>query len=569
MGVPAEPLFDGQFDDGYTAGKADGTAFTECETNAMLTFVNDGATTLDVLKNAGVHSRASQNIIGYRSGADEQFGTDDDVSFGDVQQLDDVYYVGPAAFRQLAAHIASRCEVTGSIEVIFSPTSFEESHLARIIELIDGAQYSIDIAMYSFRDQRLLPPLERALARGVSIRLIFESANQDRRDPEGTMSERFELLGIDVRWINRVMHHKFALIDGPRESLASAETARLVTGSGNWSSSAATKYDENTLIINGNVELILSFQQEFNHLWENSRPLDINTDLSYFTSMAISDDQIEDNASVDVLFTSANFDTYVSSQHGPTFSVIRGENEVSDRLVELIEGATTSIDIASGHLRLRPVVEALIALHERNPDVAIRLYLDGQEYISNWSHENQLEELAECLEAAGDSETRRQDCTDRGFLFGYAAALAGLSVRYQYYSYRWHYSYAVQMHHKYLIIDGRILATGSYNLSDNAEHNTMENIVILDGAAYPDLVNAYATNFEQIWTTGESEQLYEQLVQQIETANDGFPIVFEPMALDWDQVTALKDLIRDRCPQINSAEFRNSPQSHRWCSLGE
>ena len=562
-------MSDGQFDDGYEAGKADGTAFSECETNAMLGFVNDDATTLDVLKNAGVHSRAAQNIFSHRSGTDQQFGTDDDVRFSDVQELDDVYFVGPAAFRQLAAHISSRCEVVGSIEVIFSPTSFEDSHLARIIELIDGAQHSIDIAMYSFRDQRLLPPLERALARGVSIRLIFESANADRRDSEGTMSERLELMGIDVRWINRVMHHKFALIDGPRETLASAETARLITGSGNWSSSAASKYDENTLVITGNVELVLSFQQEFNLLWENSRPLDINPDVTYFTSMPITDEQIEDNQSVDVLFTSANFRTYVSSQHGPTFSVIRGENEVSDRLVELIDGATTSIDIASGHLRSRPVVEALIALHQRNPEVAIRIYLDGQEYISQWSHQSQLEELSECLEAAGDSETRRQDCQDRGFLFGYAASLAGISVRYQYYSYRWHYSYAVQMHHKYLIIDGRILATGSYNLSDNAEHNTMENMVILDGGAYPDLVNAYVANFEAIWTTGESEQVYDHLVEQIENADDGFPIVFEPMALDWQQVTDLKALIRDRCPQINSAEYRNAPQSHRWCSLSD
>ncbi len=120
-----------------------------------------------------------------------------------------------------------------------------------------------------------------------------------------------------------------------------------------------------------------------------------------------------------------------------------------------------------------------------------------------------------------------------------------------------------------LIIDGRILATGSYNLSDNAEHNTMENMVILDGGAYPDLVNAYVANFEAIWTTGESEQVYDHLVEQIENADDGFPIVFEPMALDWQQVTDLKALIRDRCPQINSAEYRNAPQSHRWCSLSD
>ena len=75
------------------------------------------------------------------------------------------------------------------------------------------------------------------------------------------------------------------------------------------------------------------------------------------------------------------------------------------------------------------------------------------------------------------------------------------AVRYKYYAYRWHYSYAIQMHHKYMIVDGKRLFTGSYNYSDNAEHNTMENVVIYDAAAFPALVAAFVANFEALWQT--------------------------------------------------------------------
>ena len=39
------------------------------------------------------------------------------------------------------------------------------------------------------------------------------------------------------------------IVDGPRDDLAAADTAWVTSGSANWSSGAATRYDENTLVI--------------------------------------------------------------------------------------------------------------------------------------------------------------------------------------------------------------------------------------------------------------------------------------------------------------------------------
>jgi phosphatidylserine/phosphatidylglycerophosphate/cardiolipin synthase-like enzyme len=541
---------------GIAAGKADGSLFTQCELDAIVDFVNDLSTDYHVLRAAGVHGAASRRIPSYRP-------------FDNAQAVDAVPYVGPVAFEQLAEAVAQRCfePAPQTAEVIFSPRYYDESHLARVIELLDGARHSIDIAMYSFRDSSVAEAIERATARGVSVRMVFESANTHRRDPEGTMSARLEEAGVDVRYVNKIMHHKFAIIDGPRTALDLVYPGILLTGSGNWSYNAATRYDENMIVLFHDAEATLSFQREFNRLWDNSRDLVWNEALLWFGSMVITDDMIPDDESFEVAFTSANFDVWESTRYGPTFSRVRGRDTVSSRLVALIEAAESSIWLASGHLRLRPVAEALLAAHDANPELDIRVYLDGQEYLSSSSHWRQTQDLDECLERAAGSQPRTEDCVDRGFRFSYLLHRAGIPVRFKYYAYRWDITYAVQMHHKYMLIDGRILASGSYNLSDNAEHNTMENIAIYHLDRYPGLIDAFERNFGEIWDTGDEEGLYEGLLGQIDLEHSAIPLVFAPMALDWDQVTHLKREIRSSCPEVDTEEFRTNAGAHRNCPM--
>lgn len=554
---------DGKNDPIVPGGKAD-DLYSDCQLAQVLAYLNSPATTSEVLRADGVHSRAAENLMAHRNGLDGLPGTADDDFFGDIQEVDDVYYVGPRAMEQLVGATGHRCAYDPVAEVIFSPQAYNSSHLARVAALIDGAQRTIDVAMYSFSDYSILNALEAAVARGVVVRFIFESANSDRMDPEGTFSARLEDIGINVRYINKIMHHKFAIFDGPAYSLDGAYEGTLVTGSGNWSNSAGTRYDENTVIITGSGELLLRFQKEFNHLWANSRDFVWNDALDLVQTMEINDYMIVDDPMVDAAYTSTNFRTRVT-HYGPTFSVITGSNAVADKLVELIGNATQSIHVASGHLRSRPVADALMAKAASHPAMDIRVLLDNQEYISQSYHNDQEDQLRECLLASGEDFQEQQECYDRGYYYSYPVHDAGIPLKFKYYCYRWHYAYAVQMHHKYLVFDGRMVASGSYNLSDNAEHNTMENLVIYDGARFAELVYAFEQNFEQLWVQGEAENLYSDLLQLIETTQDPFPIVFAPMALDWNQVTYLKAAIRDHCPDINSDAFRNHPEDHKWC----
>ncbi len=554
-------------------GKADGSGPSECQVDTMLGLLNGRLTSVEDLKEAGVHTRAAKSISAYVLGDDGIHGTSDDGMIESLEQLDALKYVGPSALDQIMSIpdvATASCGALADASVIFSPQPSNATHLVSVAEQIDAAQSSLDIAMYSFSNNDIFRAIERAIDRGVKVRVVFEPANAHKSDPAGTMSARLEELGADVRYINKIMHHKFVLIDGPRADLDAAKTATLISGSANWSNSAGTRYDENTVFITGSEELNLTFQREFNLLWNHSRDLEWGTPKEWVKSeIEIGELDIPDSPFVQAVFTSDNFQTRFSSRYGETFSRVRGRSAIAEFIVEQIEEADTSILIASGHLRSRPIAEALIRKRRNDPNIEIRVYLDGQEFISEWWHGQQEQKLEECLDSAGTSTSKIEDCYDKGFYFGYALGEAGIDVRYKTYSYRWHYRTAAQMHHKYLIFDNDTIVQGSYNLSDNAEHNTMENMVLYTGEPFAQLTAHYIANFESMWKTGRDEELYSDLMEDINSAPAGttIPIVFDSMSLTWDQVDAYKDAVRDRCPAINSQDYRENPDKHFVCEL--
>jgi len=77
------------------------------DAEAILEFANqplannaEGAAFLELV-DSRLYATAAKNIAKYRSGADATFGTADDQTFGDLEALDAVPYVGPAALREL------------------------------------------------------------------------------------------------------------------------------------------------------------------------------------------------------------------------------------------------------------------------------------------------------------------------------------------------------------------------------------------------------------------------------------------------------------------------------------
>jgi len=52
------------------------------------------------------------------------------------------------------------------------------------------------------------------------------------------------------------------------------------------------------------------------------------------------------------------------------------------------------------------------------------------------------------------------------------------------------------MHHKFVVVDGKVLLTGSFNWTRSASEQNQENVLITSD---PRLVAPFATEFDRLW----------------------------------------------------------------------
>lgn len=147
----------------------------------------------------------------------------------------------------------SACEET---EVRFTPSAECEQG---IIKLIDEADSSVDVAVYSITNDNLVKALQRAQNRGVKLRILT-----DRLQAAGKYSKVPEMyksgLNVRVNTVNKIEHNKFAVFDGEK----------VVTGSYNWTTSATRNNSENCLFILQKNNTVEDYQSRFNELWQKN-----------------------------------------------------------------------------------------------------------------------------------------------------------------------------------------------------------------------------------------------------------------------------------------------------------
>jgi cardiolipin hydrolase len=140
-----------------------------------------------------------------------------------------------------------------SSQVYFSPGTACQ---AAICSAIRFASKDIDICVFTISDDVIASELLNAHRLGKNIRIITDN---DKTEDRGSDINRLAEAGIKIveDRTDAHMHHKFALFDKDK----------LLTGSYNWTRSAATENLENILITEER-EAINAFQQEFDRLWK-------------------------------------------------------------------------------------------------------------------------------------------------------------------------------------------------------------------------------------------------------------------------------------------------------------
>lgn len=128
--------------------------------------------------------------------------------------------------------------------------------LDMLIERIDGAKESIDIAVYGFEKKRLAEALIRAYDRGVDVRMVGDSGHLAGNAIGYQMIDERR---IPMQVGNRasIMHSKFIIIDD----------RYVFAGTGNFTPTGFTRNNNNWIFIDS-VPVAQDFGAEFNEFFE-------------------------------------------------------------------------------------------------------------------------------------------------------------------------------------------------------------------------------------------------------------------------------------------------------------
>ena len=137
-------------------------------------------------------------------------------------------------------------------QAFFSPG---EHCWRQINHRLSSTQTSVDLCVFTITDNRIARVIEETHRRGVKIRIISDN---DKAHDEGSDIIDLARTGIAVKVdvTPYHMHHKYAIFDNKV----------LITGSYNWTRSAA-EYNEENIIDSQDPKLIAPFAKHFAALW--------------------------------------------------------------------------------------------------------------------------------------------------------------------------------------------------------------------------------------------------------------------------------------------------------------
>ena len=154
---------------------------------------------------------------------------------------------------------ASADSVQSHITVGFSPSGTAQ---ANVLDAINSATQSINVAAYSFTSKDIAAALVAAKQRGVTVQVVADKkANGGKYSAVTYLANH----GVPVRLDDHyaIMHNKFMEIDNKTTE----------SGSFNFTSGANKRNAENALVLWNMPGVASIYLKEFNRLWQESTPL--------------------------------------------------------------------------------------------------------------------------------------------------------------------------------------------------------------------------------------------------------------------------------------------------------
>lgn len=138
-------------------------------------------------------------------------------------------------------------------KVFFSPgTDILES----ITDMLNQANHSLDLCVFTITDERLASDILECYQRGIKVRIMTDD---EKLYDNGSAITDLKNAGIPVKTDHSRyhMHHKFGIID-----------SRIVfTGSFNWTYTAS-KHNQENLLVTTNYDIVDQYTGQYEQLWK-------------------------------------------------------------------------------------------------------------------------------------------------------------------------------------------------------------------------------------------------------------------------------------------------------------
>lgn len=277
---------------------------------------------------------------------------------------------------------------------------------------------------------------------------------KSQRTPEvdGLIAAGFELRTLRGGDEHGIMHNKFALFDD----------RAVFTGSFNWTRAADTAHFENALF-DDLAARVASYRRDWDEMWNRARPVDLKNppaptvvDQNRKTPPIPPVPQDQDRP-LD-LNGKAQLPVASFTPRG-TAPLVASAIDASDKDVILANFSFTNAEI----------IDALVRAKTRG--VAVRLIFDRYQF----GFQKEMQRVAD-----RGFDVRLSD--GKGAVLGNGRTTKGV------------------MHNKFGVFDGKLVETGSFNMTSNGEFNNYENASFLNA---PDDVAGYRDYFERIWNQAQ------------------------------------------------------------------
>jgi phosphatidylserine/phosphatidylglycerophosphate/cardiolipin synthase-like enzyme len=210
-----------------------------------------------------------------------------------------------------------------------------------VVAAIEGAQLSVDAALYSLTLNSVRQALLHAHRRGVQVRIVMESDNMDAFDPQALKDAGIPMVG-DRR--QGLMHNKFVIID----------QSEVWTGSMNLTD-AGTYRDRNNLMRIRSQKLAADFETEFEEMFVDDRFGKEPGMVTPYPNVKV------DGTSLDIYFSP--------------------DDHVQAALVDLLSNAQSSIDFLAYSFTSDPLSKAI--QDRAKAGVAVRGVMDADQIKTN------------------------------------------------------------------------------------------------------------------------------------------------------------------------------------------